>query len=52
MTKQALIGLGGIAEAEINSVLAGIRGTGRAPWTANLRPVVRKDDPPEDDETE
>ena len=53
MAKEKLITLGGIARghaAEVERVLAGIHGTSGQPlWTADLRAVVRKDDPPEED---
>ncbi len=53
MADQELISLRGIAEGqavEVEQLLAGMRGTsGTVPWTAGLRAVVRKDDPPEED---
>jgi len=38
-------------KSEIERILEGIGGTnGRALWTAAMRPSLRKDDPPEDEE--
>jgi len=54
MAKHGVIKLGVMAEgqaSEIELLLAGIRGTsGQVPWTASMRAVVRKDDPPEEDD--
>ena len=51
MANQTLISLKAIAEErgiEVERVLDGIKGVSQS-WTSRLRPVVRKDDPPEED---
>ena len=48
-------GLRGIAErhaADVDGILAGISGSTAELWTSTFRAVVRKDDPPEEDEAE
>lgn len=54
MRKGAGLSLKAIAtnrKSEIERILDGIGGTnGRALWTIAMRPSMRKDDPPEDEE--
>ncbi len=52
MANHKSIGLGAIAAghaAEIECFLAGIQ-QGATTWTTSLRPVIRKDDPPEEED--
>ena len=52
MANHTSIGLGAIAAghaAEIGCLLTGIQ-AGETKWTTGLRPVVRKDDPPEEED--
>jgi len=52
MANATFTGLCGIATAEVDGLLAGIRGVPGKLWTANMRAVIRKDDPPEEDDAE
>jgi len=48
---QSLKAIATCRKSEIDRILNGIRGiSGCALWTSTMRPSMRKDDPPEDEE--
>ena len=52
MSNRKSISLGAIAAghaAEIEGLFAAMQ-AGASPWTTSVRPVVRKDDPPEEED--